>query len=189
VSVWPNLLPRLSKALSRPQAHPSRPDLEQFVLGDLPPEKTLEVLLHLLPGCHRCQEITSVLWAIGTDPAEAAHAGSGGAKGWSASGYFAYEGSFERVFSGVRQAYLALERERVEAPPLLAELLRWQRGAGSPFAVPPRLCTWGLCELLLRQSQDRRSDDPRRLAALAELAVVVAGSLDPTRYPAPVLET
>ncbi|HYG65755.1 MAG TPA: hypothetical protein VEL74_24440 [Thermoanaerobaculia bacterium] len=161
------------------------------MLGELPPAETLEVLLHLLPGCPRCQEITSVLWAVGTEPPAS---GTGSEGWWSASGRFAYEGTIEQVFAGVRQAYRALERERAEAPPLLEELLAERlrtREEGSLWAasIPPRLRTWGLCELLLRQSQDHRADDPRRAAALAELAVVVAGGLDPSLYPPPVLET
>ncbi|HVR99311.1 MAG TPA: tetratricopeptide repeat protein [Thermoanaerobaculia bacterium] len=158
------------------QAHPAREELESFMLGDLPPQDTLKVLLHLLPGCARCQEITSAIWCIGMEaepPAETPD-----------SDRFVYDSSIERVFTMARRTRAVLDGERSEAAELAAELAghdaQWR-----PWLVrnDSRFQTWGVCELLLRRSQGGYTEEPREAAELAELAVVVAESLDPRRHP------
>jgi tetratricopeptide (TPR) repeat protein len=159
------------------------------MLGDLGPEETLEVLVHLLPGCGRCQEVTSVFWSIGTDPDSAPDGW------WTASGRFAYDGSMDRVFGDMRRAWLALERERAEASVLVQELTRSLAARGGERMedevgpVLPRFHTWGVCELLLQQSRIGGAEEPRRAAWLAEVAIAVAGRLDPGLYPLAMIET
>lgn len=77
--------------------HPPGEVLERFVRGDLPPEDFSRVFEHLLPGCGRCQAVTTSLWNIGTPPED---------------GPGEYERMFERVFSNVRRARGELEAER-----------------------------------------------------------------------------
>jgi tetratricopeptide (TPR) repeat protein len=85
----------------------------------------------------------------------------------------------------------ALDRERAEAPALLAELL----------ALPPlppslreerlrqetRFHNWGLCELLLARSTGDEAD-PAEAGRLAALALAGADLVDRARHAAPVVE-
>lgn len=160
------------------QAHPAREELESFMLGDLPPQDTLKVLLHLLPGCARCQEVTSPIWSIGADAEPSAETCA------PPSNRFVYDTSIERVFSVARRARAVLDGERSEAARLTAELASHD-APWRPWLVrnDPRFQTWGVCELLLRRSQGGYTDDPREAAALAELAVVVAENLDVRHHP------
>lgn len=72
----------------------------------------------------------------------------------------------------------ALARSRAEAPRL------WEELAGIPFEeqarsarCEPRYTTWGLCELLCRESREQATEDPARAAELAELAVLISETL------------
>lgn len=156
--------------------HPSREDLEGFLLGGLPEEEGLRVILHLLPGCARCRKVTAALWRIG----EAAPEEAEGAR---------YDGMLERVFANAREVHASLVSGRAEARELLAEL------SGVPFErrrllvfADPRFRSWGLCEILLAASGERRPDDPREAEDLADLAVTVAQGLEPAGVPPAVVE-
>ena len=74
---------------------------------------------------------------------------------------------------------VALARSRAEAPRLWKILERHphERRLGLARATR-RFASWGLCELLCRESRKAASDDPRRTAELAELAVLIADSLE-----------
>jgi tetratricopeptide (TPR) repeat protein len=143
-------------------AHPARRDLEAFVLGRLDPQESLGVLLHLLPGCARCREITAALWRAGRgEPAPAAVAAG-------------YETAVERVRDRVRRANAKLTAERAAAPFLLARLEREPaERRESALRADPRYRTWAFCELLLTQGR-------------ARLAAAAAEGLDPAVYPPPV---
>lgn len=159
--------------------HPSREDLEGFLLGGLPEGDNLRVILHLLPGCPRCRKVTAGIWRIGKD----------GPEELEESGSFRYDGMLQRVFANAREVHANLVSEREEARGLLAEL------SGVPFErrrllvfADPRFRSWGLCELLLAESGERRPDDPREAEDLADLAVTVAEGLEPAAVPARVME-
>jgi hypothetical protein len=124
VGLFPRLLKRGQKVC------PPRQALEGFMRGQLGAEDNLRVLLHLAPGCTRCQEITADLWWAG--------AGRGGRIAAVAD----YGQSVDRVFARVRHIQTGLEEERVVARRILAGL------AGLPVtAWGVRLADEGLARL------------------------------------------
>ena len=79
--------------------------------GRLEEEESRRIVLHLVPGCPRCQEITSELWW--------AAAGRGG----EAAAAIDYGPCVRRVFDRVRRVRAELEVEQAGAP---GELLEWR---------------------------------------------------------------
>ncbi len=74
---------------------------------------------------------------------------------------------------------VALARSRAEAPRLWKILARHPHERRLRLArATRRFASWGLCELLCRESRKAASDDPGRTAELAELAVLIADSLE-----------
>ncbi|HSF41088.1 MAG TPA: tetratricopeptide repeat protein [Thermoanaerobaculia bacterium] len=175
----PRRLRSVGEIFARP-VHPTRAELEAFLLGELGEEEGLRVILHLVPGCARCRKVTAALWRIGEEAPE----------GWAEErGRFRYEGVLERVFANAREVHATLTAERAAAGGLLAEL------AGVSFEqrrslvrTDPRFRSWGLCDLLLHENGERRPDEPREAAELAELAVTVAEGLAPSALPPAVME-
>jgi hypothetical protein len=81
-----------------------------------------------------------------------------------------------------------LGRERAQAPGLVAELLAQPPLRQGPrLAADTRLHTWGVCELLLRQSRERMERDPAESERLAALSLAVSEQLA-GRHPEPVLQ-
>lgn len=156
-------------------ACPARPALDGFMRGQLDAAGNRRVLLHLIPGCRRCQEITAELW-------------------WAAAGRRVGTGapvdpgpSVDRVFGQVRHIHAGLEIERATARQVLAGL------AVLPVHVwPARLHgeprTWGLSELLLERSRAARAVDPRDAEVLAHCAVAIAGEIPAGSHPAGFVE-
>jgi tetratricopeptide (TPR) repeat protein len=74
---------------------------------------------------------------------------------------------------------VALARSRAEAPLLWNSLERHsqERRLGLVRATR-RFTSWGLCELLCRESRKAAADDPVRTAELAELGVLIADALE-----------
>jgi tetratricopeptide (TPR) repeat protein len=162
-----------SKDVRGRRSCPSRQVLEGFMRGQLDPRENLGVLLHLLPGCPHCQEITAPLWWAG----EGVRRGRLGA-------VTDYEPAVSRVFARVARIHAGLETERADARRLLVEL------AAVPVSswggrLPLEGRTWGLCELLLERS--RASAEPRETEALALLAADCAGELSPGSHPAELI--
>lgn len=137
--------------------------------GQLDPRENLGVLLHLLPGCPHCQEITAPLWWAG-------EGGRRGQRGAPAD----YESTVSRVFARVTRIHAGLESERAAARRLLAELATVP-ASGWGSSLPAEGRTWGLCELLLERS--RAAGEPRESEALAVLAAECAGELSSDAYP------
>ena len=143
--------------------HPSNGELEAFMLGRLSQRENRRVILHLLPGCPRCQAVTAAFWDIGTEaPAS-----------WRER--FPYEPAFQRVFDRVCQLQTGLEAERVEARQLFADLKALPSGRW-PGVVQKdsRFHTWGFCEVLLDQNESE---------LFAGLALNVAARIDPESHP------
>jgi tetratricopeptide (TPR) repeat protein len=143
--------------------HPSHGELEAFMLGRLSQRESRAVILHLLPGCPRCQEVTSAYWDLGSD------------LGASQADRFRYDLTLERIFDRVRTAQTGLEAERAEARRLMASLQilpveRWT----ARVRKERRFHTWGFCELLLEQTGSE---------VCAGLAIAVAGLIDPETHP------
>jgi hypothetical protein len=49
------------------ERHPSQADLESFMRGELPGERAVTVVRHLLRGCARCAATTGRLWRFGDE--------------------------------------------------------------------------------------------------------------------------
>jgi len=143
--------------------HPSHGELEAFMLGRLSQRECRAVILHLLPGCARCQEVTSAYWNVGTDPSA------------SQAARFQYDRSLEHVFERVLTAQAGLEAERAEARRLMAglQIVPLERWAAQ-VQKDRRFHTWGFCELLLEQAGSE---------ICAGLAVSVTGRIDPEAHP------
>lgn len=148
--------------------HPSNGELESFMLGRLSQRDSRRIILHLLPGCARCQEVTSSFW----------DAGSEALGGWRPR--FRYDQTLERVFDRVRSVRTELEAERSDARRLLAglETLPVDRWAAK-VRKDRRFQTWGFCELLL---------DERDSEVCAALALSVANHIDPETHPPVFIE-
>jgi tetratricopeptide (TPR) repeat protein len=72
---------------------------------------------------------------------------------------------------------VALALSRVEAPGLWESLARHSHEHRLGLARATRsFASWGLCELVCRESRKAATDDPARAAELAELAVLIADS-------------
>ena len=90
------------------------------------------------------------------------------------------------LLAALSRARSELDRERAAAPALAAELLALPPvPREEELRRDPRFHTWGLCELLLRQSLD--APEPAAADELALLALTGAERLDPERHPAPVV--
>jgi hypothetical protein len=86
------------------------------------------------------------------------------------------------------EARALVGRERAEAPSLVAELLTRPRALQvAALAEDRRLHTWGVCELLLRCSQDCVEHDPAEAGRLAALSLATSERLS-GRHPEPVLQ-
>jgi hypothetical protein len=86
------------------------------------------------------------------------------------------------------RARLLLGRERAEAPALLTWLLVHPAGSQEDLVRQDRrLHTWGVCERLLRRSEEVAPTDPDESGRLAALGLVIAERLE-GRHPEPVLQ-
>lgn len=101
----------------------------------------------------------------------------------------AYEAVLVRAQHNLRHWEALYQRERSEAAGLVAELL------GHPperqeliLRNNPRYLTWGVLEGLLERSWGQRWEHPDQAEHLAELALLVAGRLDPAVHSAASLE-
>jgi tetratricopeptide (TPR) repeat protein len=162
----------------RPEDHPDPRTLERFMQSALPAAESRGVVRHLLTGCPECVAVTRRLWNL--------------ASGRSSPSPFAgasYNDAIARALGASRRREEEIAAERAAAPGLLASLL------GQPpekrlalVRRDERYWTVALADLLLERGlRERGADLEHRAAApasalpieLAELAVAVAGRLDP----------
>lgn len=148
--------------------HPSNGELESFMLGRLSQRDSRRVILHLLPGCPQCREVTSAFWDLGSDVRS------------SHDAHRRYDHTLERVFDRVLTVRAGLEVERAEARKLMARLQilppeRW----AAKVRKDRRFHTWGFCEALLEQ---------RDSEICAGLALSVTGRIDPETHPPVFIE-
>jgi tetratricopeptide (TPR) repeat protein len=170
-------------AIEATEPHPSRDELERFMLGELQSDDNRRVLRHLVADCPRCHETTSRLWDIEQEE-EAT-----GATWREASHRASYDLAIDRVFDRVRQANHQLQSERGQARQLYEELARHPLERQRLLVQnSTRFQTWGFCELLLNLSQEGRYADPQEGAQLAEIAVAVAEALEPAVYGSTLLQ-
>jgi hypothetical protein len=100
-----------------------------------------------------------------------------------------YEGVFESARRLVARWMRVLEKERAEAPGLLARLLS-HTGEQREILLrnSGRFRTWGLLELVVEQTLEMSLQDPRRGEERGRLALRVADLLEAGRYGAERLE-
>lgn len=152
--------------------HPTRAELEDFMLGKLSQRDSRRVILHLLPGCSRCQEVTAAFWYVGAD----------GGDPVEMSDRFRYERSMNLVLARIRSAQAGLETERAEARHLVAELDARPRDLWPALVqADARFHTWGFCELLLERSRTTR--DLGEAGLCAGLTVSLSGRIDTAVHP------
>jgi tetratricopeptide (TPR) repeat protein len=131
--------------------HLNRAVLERLLAEDRTEEEN-RCLLHLIAVCPECRKAGGYLLDLHR------------------------AGALPPLFGPVD---LALAHSRGEAPRL------WERLARHPHErrlalvrATRRFASWGLCELLCRESRTAAVEDSRRSAELAELAVLVADALE-----------
>ncbi|HYN23182.1 MAG TPA: tetratricopeptide repeat protein [Thermoanaerobaculia bacterium] len=158
--------------------HPSRTELESFMLGRLSQQESRGVILHLLPGCPRCQEVTAAWWELG------AH---GHGASWPGGEQLCYDVPVDRVLDRVRATHAGLEAERLEARLRMAKL-RTVAAARWPALIlsDDRFHTWGFCELLLDQASVGGTMEGAELCA--GLAVGVSDRIAGDAHPPRLLE-
>lgn len=100
-----------------------------------------------------------------------------------------YDPALERIARPLRRIQSAYAKERAEAPGLFAELLQHPTEK-RPLLVrnSSRFHSWGLCELLLRDSEEQNFHNALTGESLALLALEILDRLDPAYYRAEALE-
>jgi tetratricopeptide (TPR) repeat protein len=188
--------------------HPDRGQLERFLGDELTADERRAVVRHLLTGCPQCTAVTRDVWAQAGGPgltgrpgkrARAAKISTSDPSTASVLHPASYRDLFERVAERGRRREREVAAERVEAPRLVARLLRAPAGMRPTLVqAEPRLATTAVVEILLERSA--AEDLPRGAAPvaspiaspivsnieLAELALATAQRLDPRRCGAAV---
>ncbi|HEV2855941.1 MAG TPA: hypothetical protein VHC97_24350 [Thermoanaerobaculia bacterium] len=131
--------------------HLDRETLERLLAIDRTEDENRK-LLHLIAVCPGCRE----------------------AGGWLLDLHRA--GALPPLFGPVD---VALARSRAEAPALWEALARHPHERRLALVrATRRFASWGLCELICRESRTAAAEDPARSAELAELAVLVADAIE-----------
>jgi len=149
------------------------------MLGRLSQRESRAVILHLMPGCSRCQAITADLWQAGN--------GMAGTEGPAEapihrSSRRSYDEVIDRVFARLRRERASLETERAGARRRLAELeIRPAARRRALVEGTRRFQTWGVCELLVARSLAETDAGDAEL--WAGLAIASSARLDPAVYP------
>lgn len=147
-----------------------RPDqVQSFLRGALPKDAAAAIVRHLLTRCEPC----SALVASASDRREQVSRSTS-----------AYDNAFGRALAGVGEREGPLVRERLAAPGLAARLSELPVEQQRLLVInDPRYQTWGLCENLIRGSQQAIWDIQREsLLERASCAVWVGESLDAETY-------
>ena len=128
------------------------------------------MLDHLLALCPQCRRA----WRQVALPA-----GERGPR----SGETPYAALLQRAVARAREIAPSLEQEQREAPERVAELLSvGERQQVYLLEQSPRFLTWGVTDLLIRESHRAAFEDPEAAAALARLAISLANRLSESRY-------
>jgi tetratricopeptide (TPR) repeat protein len=153
--------------------HPSREELWAVCQGDLSPERSLEVFVHLLSPCPRClAEAVSAPSPISglaltlpeLTPEEDA----------------AYDAAIDRAMGTVLRHARNLARQEKQARKVLVLLER--DGVKALEHLPPRLGHLVRMKAFLMRSWQLRHDDPQAMVHLAWLAAENARRIDPVQY-------
>jgi tetratricopeptide (TPR) repeat protein len=164
--------------------------LRSFFAGELPPEATGTVALHLLDGCELCQQKAQQHWYTGparvAEPENGSVAEQAGLVGRGQDHNTSAEDlRWSRLADQLAMSEALVEHEKSRAPEAADRLLAMPLG-GRMLAVGNSALyqTWALVEELLRRAWDLRFDDAHQLVEVAETALACANALKPGRYPA-----
>lgn len=155
--------------------HPDSQLLKRLFQTELSVPERQRLVRHLLDGCTACLAAVRPLWGafsfLGqrSSPAPAIHPAS-------------YQKAFDRAFEAGRVREVTLARERLAAPALCSELLQHASRQRLEIARSHRrFHTVAVSELLTALSRQGAVTDAAAAVELAELALGVAGRLDPRR--------
>ncbi len=160
--------------------HPDRGTLAKFMRGENSPVENREIVQHLVSGCCECSKIARSYWPVDG----AGESGSADMPySWTAEGHFDVTEAFERVLRTIADEETALDREREQAPRLLAELDSHPAPRRQLLVRnSSRFQTWSLCELVIDRSFEAGFESPPTAVELAALGVAIAEALDVDRY-------
>lgn len=150
--------------------HPSRKELLAVVRGDITPERTGAILLHLYGGCKKC---------LAAAPA-ALKFGFGLEGKITAKEESALDAAIQRAFKTAARHDRHLREQGVEAKE--GEKILATGGVGAPTKLPPRMGTLAKYKALLARSWSLRHEDTGQMVYFARLAVQCAELLNPKRY-------
>jgi len=101
-----------------------------------------------------------------------------------------YDPGLDRIYRQLHQLQGAYEKEKVEAPGLLAELSQHSPEKRSLLVHNcSRFQSWALCELLLHRSQEQNYQSPALGESLALLVLEIVDCLDCTYYRTEAIES
>lgn len=154
-----------------PHRHLSVESLGRVARGEVEGKEVVRAMLeHLLALCPHCRQA----WRQVVLPA-----GERGAR----TGETPYTTLLQRAVARARELAPSLEQEQREAPERVAELLAvGERQQVYLLEQSPRFLTWGVTDLLIRESHRAAFEDPEAAAALARLAISLANRLNELRY-------
>lgn len=154
-----------------PHRHLTLEALEQVAAGELEAKDLVRSLLdHLLAVCPHCRGA----WHEVILPRVPRS---------SARGQRDYGSAFERALRSAAERGPDLEAERAAAPGLVAELVQASEAEQVLLlSSEERLLTWGVCDLLIRESHQAAFEDPGVAESLANLAISLASRLSPAVY-------
>jgi tetratricopeptide (TPR) repeat protein len=165
--------------------HPTPLDLEAFYLSGDGAGGEAFAVEHLLNGCVVCADTATTFWSSQFEPRSDCDA-AGACDRQLDGGGSDFDGIFDRVEARVLRVRADLALEDLEAHRHLPRLLQH----------PPerqllmvgnlrRYQTWRTCEILLEESWKLRFEDPRRMAAIARVALEVSRKLSADHYGKP----
>jgi hypothetical protein len=153
--------------------HPSREELAALARGELAPERTTPVLVHLVSPCVRClaKAPPPLGVLLGSEPPRAEPTPAESA---------AYDAAMDRAVRRVLAVERHLQSQREQAArvaPLLAT-----GGFHAMEKLPRRMGTLAKMDALLTRSWELRHESPTLMVQFATAAVWCAGRLNPRRY-------
>lgn len=152
--------------------HPTSDELAGLGRGEVSPERSREIAVHLLQGCQSC--LRTVLRRTGCPlPGEGTEA--------SPTQEAEYDAVIDRVFATVRKAERQRLRERALTRNLVA--LLEEQGIEALYHLKPRQAGLPLIEALLERSQALRNDKPGKMVELAEYAALALRRLEVRNLP------
>lgn len=159
---------------------------ERLLGGDVRPEEIRELAWHLMETCPHCAQGVEVDWMLASAPDEATEQADDAAccstpvRPFTESTSGSWSNDFiDRLSTRVRATMKSVEKQRADAPQLVAQLLSLP-AARQRLLVhnDSRFQTLPLAELLLERAWELGFDQPRTADEVAELALGVVEQND-----------